>query len=52
MKIMKVLDKKIGNTTYHKYRVNLPKGVVEDSKLLDKEVKATLKEGKIVIEED
>jgi len=52
MKIMKVLDKKVGETTYYKYRINLPKQVVEDSKLLDKEVKAKEKKGKIVIEEE
>ncbi len=52
MKIMKVLDKKIGDTTYFKYRVNLPKKVVEDSKLLDKEIKVILDKNKIIIEED
>ena len=50
MKIMKVLDKKIGNTTYHKYRINIPKDVVEESKLLDKEIKAKVEKGKIIIE--
>lgn len=50
MKIMKVLDKRVGDTEYIKYRINLPKKVVEDSKLLDKEVKAKLDNGKIVIE--
>tara|TARA_Y100000310_G_C20337220_1_gene648083 strand:+ start:188 stop:343 length:156 start_codon:yes stop_codon:yes gene_type:complete len=49
---MKVLDKKIGDTTYFKYRVNLPKKVVEDSKLLDKEIKVILDKNKIIIEED
>lgn len=49
---MKVLDKKVGNTKYIKYRVNLPKKVVEDSKLLDKQIKARLNEDKIIIEED
>lgn len=47
---MKVLDKKIGNTTYHKYRINIPKDVVEESKLLDKEIKAKVEKGKIIIE--
>ena len=50
MKIMKVLDKKIGDTKYIKYRINLPKDVVEKSKLLEKEVKVRLDKNKIVIE--
>jgi len=50
MKIMKVLDKKIGDIEYIKYRINLPKKVVEDSKLLDKEIKAREEKGKIIIE--
>ena len=52
MKIMKVVDKKIGDTTYIKYRLNLPKQVVEDSGLKDKEIKATTKDKKIIIEEE
>ena len=47
---MKVLDKKVGNTEYIKYRINLPKKVVEESKLLDKEIKAVEENGKIIIE--
>jgi hypothetical protein len=49
MKIMKVLDKKIGDTTYFKYRINLPKEIVETSKLLDKELRILLDKGKIII---
>jgi hypothetical protein len=52
MKIMKVLDKKIGETKYIKYRINLPINIVEESKLLDKELKVTLKNGKIIIEKE
>jgi len=52
MKIMKVLDKKVKGTTYHKYRINLPKDVVEESKLLNKEIKARVEKNKIVIEEE
>ncbi|MDD5254312.1 MAG: hypothetical protein PHG05_04430 [Candidatus Nanoarchaeia archaeon] len=52
MKIMKVFDKKVGETTYFKYRINLPKKVVEDSKLLDKEIKVRLEKDKIVIEKN
>ena len=49
---MKVLDKKIGDKEYVKYRINLPKKIVENSKLLDKEVKITLKNSKIIIEKE
>ena len=52
MKIMKVLDKKIGDTTYYKYRINLPKEVVEKLNLVGKEVKVVEDKGKIVIEKD
>ena len=52
MKIMKVLDKKIGETEYTKYRINLPKKVVEETKLLDKEVTARADKGKIIIEKE
>ncbi len=47
---MKVLDKKVGSTSYYKYRINLPKQVVEDSKLKDKEIKVKLEGKKIIIE--
>lgn len=49
MKIMKVIDKKIGDTTYIKYRINLPKQIVEDSGLKDKEVNVELEGKKIII---
>lgn len=49
---MKVLDKKIGDIEYIKYRVNLPKKVVEDSKLLNKEIKVKEEKGKIIIEKE
>jgi hypothetical protein len=49
---MKTFDKKVGDTEYYKYRVNLPKNVVEDSNLLDKEVKVRLEKGKIIIEKE
>jgi predicted metal-binding transcription factor (methanogenesis marker protein 9) len=51
MKIMKSIDKKVGEITYYKYKINLPKKIVEESKFLDKEVKVTLDKGKIIIEE-
>lgn len=52
MKIMKAVDKKVGETTYYKYKINLPKKIVEDSKLEDKEVKVSLDKKKIIIEEE
>ena len=47
---MKVLDKKVGDVEYIKYRINLPKHVVEEGKFLDKELKIRLDKGKIIIE--
>jgi len=52
MKIMKVVDKKIGDTTYYKYRINIPVKIVEESRLLDKKVKVKLEDKKIVIERE
>jgi hypothetical protein len=45
MKIMKVVDKKVGNITYHKYRINLPKEAVEKTDLLGKDLEVII-EGK------
>lgn len=42
MKIREVLDKKVGDKTYNRYIVILPKDIVEQSKLKGKELKATL----------
>lgn len=50
MKIREVLDKKIGEKKYSRYIVILPKDVVQDSKLLGKELKAKIQNGKIVLE--
>ncbi len=52
MKIIKTFDKKVGDTEYYKYRAPLPKKVAEDSGLIDKELKITTKNNKILIEED
>lgn len=49
---MKVLDKKVGNTEYIKYRINIPKKVAEESKLLDKEVVVKLEKDRIIIEKE
>ncbi len=52
MKIMKVVDKKIGDVVYYKYRINLPKDIVEENKLLDKELKVKFVRDSIVIEKE
>ena len=49
MKVMKVVDKKVGNITYYKYRINLPKEAVEKLNLLDKELEVKIEKNKIVI---
>lgn len=51
MKIMKAVDKKVGETIYYKYKINLPKKI-EDSDLLDKELKVNIEKDKITIEKD
>lgn len=51
MKIMKAVDKKVGDTTYYKYKINLPKKI-EDSDLLNKELKVSIEKDKITIEKD
>lgn len=52
MKVMKVKDKTVGNTTYYKYRINLPKEAVENLKLLDKDLKVRVEKGKMIIEKN
>lgn len=52
MKIIKVLSKKIENKEYSKYLLNLPKQIVEESKLLSKKLKARVEGEKIIIEKD
>ena len=52
MKIMKSFDKKVGETEYYKYRINLPKKIVEESNLLGKDVEVKLEKGKIIIEKE
>lgn len=52
MKVMKVFDKKVGETIYYKYRINLPKELVENSGFLGKELKVEFKKDKIIIEKE
>jgi len=49
MKIMKSVDKKVGEVTYFKYKINLPKKIVEESKFEDKDLKVIFDKDKIVI---
>lgn len=51
MKIRKVLDKKMGDTTYYKYLLTLPKDIVEESDLMNKKLKVKKQNGKIIIEQ-
>lgn len=50
MKIMKAVDKKVGDVVYYKYKINLPKKVVEDGKFLDEDLEVRFDKGKIIIE--
>jgi len=50
MKIREVLDKKVGETIYSKFLITLPRKVVEESKLLGKDIEAILKDGKIILQ--
>jgi len=52
MKIITAMSKKVGDKEYSKYLLNLPKEVVEDSKLLGKELKAKAEKEKIIIEKE
>jgi hypothetical protein len=52
MKIRKVQDKKVSDTTYYKYLLTIPKAIVEESKLLGKKLKAKFEKGKIIIEKE
>jgi len=52
MKIIKVLSKKVGDTEYQKYLLNLPKSVVEESHLVGKELMAKTENGRIIVEKE
>jgi len=51
MKIMKAVDKKVGDKTYFKYKINLPKKV-EETDLIDNELKINVEKDKITITKD
>jgi len=50
MKIMKVVDKKVDDMIYYKYRINLPKKAVEEGSFTDKEVEVSLEGNKLIIQ--
>ena len=52
MKIIKVMSKKVRDKEYSKYIINIPKQNVEDSDLLNKELKIKSEKGKIIIEKE
>ncbi len=52
MKIMKSVDKKVGDTTYFKYKINLPKKVVEESKFEGKELEVVFEGNQIIIKKE
>jgi len=49
MKVIKSLDKKVGDTTYYKYKINLPKKIVEKGNLLDKDLEIKFEGDDIII---
>ena len=51
MKILEAFDKEVKGKKYYRYRINLPKKVVEESGLLGKKLKTTTEKKKIIIEE-
>jgi hypothetical protein len=52
MKILEEFDKEVNKKKYYRYRINLPKKVVEESELKGKELKARADKKKIIIEEE
>ena len=52
MKILEAFDKEVNKKKYYRYRINLPKKVVEDSQLKGKKLKATSDKEKIIIEKE
>lgn len=52
MKIQKHLSKRIGDKSYYKYVITIPKKVVEASKLLDKQLKTKSERERIIIEKE
>lgn len=51
MKILEAFDKEVKGKKYYRYRINLPKKVVDASGLKEKELKAKTDKNRIIIEE-
>lgn len=52
MKIMKQFSRKVGDTDYYKYLLNIPPKAIKESGLEGKELKIKVEKGRIVIEKD
>jgi len=52
MKIIKVLSKTVKEKDYYKFIVSIPKDVVEQSELADKQLKAKAEKKRIILEEE
>jgi hypothetical protein len=52
MRIREVLDKRVGDKSYSKFLVTLPKDVVKESGLIGKELKVRVDKNKICIEKE
>jgi hypothetical protein len=53
MKIKRVSNKKIGDKEYFKYSIpSISEKIVKESGLLDKNLKATVTKGKIILEKE
>jgi hypothetical protein len=50
MKILRLFSKEVEGKKYYKYTVTLPKVIAEQSGLLDTDLKAEIKDEKIIIE--
>jgi len=50
MKIVKALSKKVGDISYFKFIINIPKEIIEKSGLIGKNLKARSEKNKIIIE--
>jgi len=52
MKIVKVLSKKLGDVSYFKFIINIPKEIIEKSGLVGKNLKAKAEKDKIILEKE
>lgn len=52
MKILEAFDKEVKGKEYYRYRINLPKKVVEESNLKGKKLKARAEKDRIIIERE